>query len=213
MRTLAPMNERSIPMTWLYSALLTATTAIAAHGASWDVEGAIGLSLFSPNVENIPRGSSDTAVDGLGEVAVGVRVSDRVRVHGTLGYAFASESRWSSESAGGEADVPTPSLASFFLGVETPLRLGRIVPFAGIGSGVVRFGEIDEEIRFEWSSHTETNRFVVPGRTDAALFFDVGLTAPQGPVSAVIRYRLLSVFSGDQVNTIDRVTLAARIAL
>lgn len=180
----------------------------------WDVEASAGVSLFSPNVENIPRGSSDTAADELFEVGVGAGVSDRVRLHATVGYVPASASRWVSESAGGEADIPTPSLTTAFLGIETPLRRGRIAPLAGIGTGVVVFGDIDEDIRFVWTSHTETNRFVVAGRTEPALFFDVGASArAAGRWHAVLRYRLLSVFSGDQVDTIDRVSLAVRVRL
>jgi hypothetical protein len=193
--------------------LLTIVPPAAAERLDLELGG--GLLLFSPSFESFPRGSSDTAVSPVVEVSLGVPLSSRITLRGAASVAGATETEWSSASEGGTAIIPTPSSWSLLLGLEAPLLGGPVVPFAGVGGGLVRFGEVDERIRFEWSTHSESSQFRLEGRTDGALQFDLGLRAvTPGPVDAwVLRYRFLSVFSGDQVNTLDRITLAARVEL
>ena len=177
---------------------------------SWGVEIGGGLLVFDPNVTNIPRGSSDTVIDPQFEVSVGRSLSSRLMLRLSAAYADGTESAWESRS-GGHADIPTPSITSVIVGLESSLLVGRVIPVAGIGGGFTHFSRIDEEIRFEWPSSTESNRFHLDAQTDPTLLFDLGLVVPAGPtLSAVVRYRLLSVFDGDEVDTLDQVTLTGR---
>jgi hypothetical protein len=180
----------------------------------WDVEVGGGLLLFSPDVERIPRGSSETAVDGLVELSMGRRISRRLEIRLEATYAAGSDSEWESESDAGTAVIPTPSVVGGFGILEAPLFVGRgpIVPHAGIGAGFLVFGEIDEDILFDWGTYETTNRIRFAGRTDPALLFDMGARVPLSPrLWLVLRYRLLTAFDDEQVNTLDRVTLSSRI--
>lgn len=181
---------------------------------AWDLEVGGGLLLFSPNVERIPRGSSETAVDGLFEISLGRRLSRRLELRAEGTYASGSDSEWQSANDAGTAVIPTPSVTGFFAVLEAPLFVGTgpLVPHAGIGAGFLAFGEIDESILFDWGTHQTTNRIRFDGRTDPALLFDMGARLPlTSRVSLIVRYRLLTAFDEEQVNTLDRVTLSTRI--
>jgi len=199
----------------LVSATLVALGGPSRAAAPLDLEVGGGVLLFTPSFENIPRGSADAAVSPVGEASVGLDLSSRVSLRASVAIAGETDTEWSSASEGGTATIPTPSSWSLLLGLEAPLLSARVVPFAGVGGGLVRFGAVDERLRFQWATHSETSRFRLDGHTDGALLFDLGLrTDAPGPLDAwVLRYRLLSVFSGDQVNTLDRITLSLRIGL
>lgn len=199
----------------LSSTILCVGGPLAAAGAPLDLEVGGGVLLYTPSFENIPRGSADAAVSPVGEASLGLAISSRVSVRASLALTGETETEWSSASEGGTATIPTPASWSFLVALEAPLLSARVVPFAGFGGGLVRFAGVDERLRFEWSTHSETSRFRLDAHTDGALLFDLGLrTGAPGPLDAwVLRYRLLSVFSGDQVNTLDRITLSFRIGL
>jgi len=185
-------------------------TATSVPGCPLEVAG--GFLLYEPVVENIPRGSAETVVDPLVEVSLARRLSSRLFLRFSGSYAEGATIQWTSESGGGSADIPTPSVGTAFVSLEAPLHIGRLTPFAAVGGGVTHFTEVDETIRFQWPSYGEDNRLHLAAHTDGTVLFDLGLSARLGGgLGAVIRYRLLSVFSADQVNTIDRVTLAGRL--
>jgi hypothetical protein len=183
----------------------------AAPVPGWDLEIGGGFLLYEPVVENIPGGSAERVVDPLVEVSLACRLSSRLLLRVSGSYAEGATIKWTSDSGGGSADIPTPSVSTAFVSVEAPLHIGRLTPFAALGGGLTHFAEVDEMIRFQWPSYSEDLQLRFPAHTDGTVLFDLGLGARLGGgLGAVIRYRLLSVFSADQVNTIDRITLAAR---
>jgi len=196
------------------AALLGATAAAAEAEGRWDLELGGGVLLFSPNVAKIPRGESETALDPLVELSLGRHVSDRLELRLSFAHASGAESDWKSEDDQGTAVIPTPSVTSAFVALETPLLPGggRLVPHAGVGVGFVSFSEVDESIRFDWGTHVTNNRIRFGGHTDASILFDLGVRARlRAPLGLVTRYRLISAFDNEQVNTVDRVTLTLRV--
>lgn len=203
-------------MLMLISRPVTAEELIPATPVHFSVELGGGVLLYSPNVERIPRGQSSTAVDGLVELSVGRRISRRIELRLAGAYASGALSEWESEDDQGTADIPTPSVTSFFAVVETPLFVGtgRFTPLAGVGVGLLSFSEVEESIRFDWGTHVTTNRISFAGHTDAAILFDLGARVSlTDRLLLVSRYRLISAFDAEQVNTVDRVTLSLRVNL
>jgi hypothetical protein len=101
---------------------------------------------------------------------------------------------------------------SAFLSLETPLYRSRVTPSAAVGAGVIGFGHVEELVAFDWGSYQETNAYELSARTDPVLFFELGAqTRLTEGLGIVVRYRLSSVFANDQVDTLDRLTLSARL--
>jgi hypothetical protein len=195
-------------------ALAFAATAASVSAREWDVEIGPSLLVYDPIVERIPAGESAT-VSAVGiEASVGARLDPRIAVRLSFAHAPGSESDWESESGGTRATLPTPRITSASLGVEASLHRGRIAPFAGASAGFVVFGEVGEAVTFRSESDVETIRFRLAARTDPSIAFSLGLVMPvAGRVDAAVRYRLLAVFAEDRVDTLDRLSLTARVRL
>jgi hypothetical protein len=187
-------------------------TSVSAH--EWDVDIGPSLLVYDPIVEKIPAGESST-VSALGiEASVGVRLDPRLSLRLSFSHAPGSESDWESESGGTRAALPTPGITSASVGVEASLHHGRIAPFAGASAGFVVFGEVSEVVAFRSESDVERISFRLAARTDPSIAFSLGLAVPvAGRVDAAIRYRLLAVFAEDRVDTLDRLSLTARVRL
>jgi len=191
--------------------LAAASSAVA---ASWDVEVGGGAVFYTPSLPTIPRGSSDTVVEPLVEVSLARGISSRLAARATIGYAQRTETTWQSADGIGSAELPMPALFSAFVSLETPLFRGRITPSAAIGGGILVFDDLDEKVTFDWGSHEETVSFALERRTDPSLLFDLGAqTAVTSGLHLIVRYRLVSVFAGDEIDTLDRLTLSARLPL
>jgi hypothetical protein len=187
-------------------------TSVSAH--EWDVDIGPSLLVYDPIVEKIPAGESST-VSALGiEASVGVRLDPRLSLRLSFSHAPGSESDWESESGGPRAALPPPGNTSASVGVEASLHHGRIAPFAGASAGFVVFGEVSEVVAFRSESDVERISFRLAARTDPSIAFSLGLAVPvAGRVDAAIRYRLLAVFAEDRVDTLDRLSLTARVRL
>ncbi len=177
----------------------------------WDVEAGAGLVMYQPHVELFPKGSTASTTEFAVAGSIGRRLLQRLTLRLDVGYGTGAETEWVSETQSVTADIPTPTTLAAFLGLEAPLRSGGLLPFVGIGAGVIGFGKLDEPVHFVGTTESKPRLFL-KAHTDPAVHFDLGaLQRITSRLSAVARYRLMAAFSADQVNTLDRFTVAARV--